>query len=792
MDSLRPSRLVIAAALLASTVWFGMVQPASGGEVPGKPAPTTTVTPPIVASPAPGAGGDGAESPPPPPPELKNLLIVPVSIVNGTGTPPPAFFQQQGQKLTDRFREISYNTDIYTHTVKPMTWLWLPGQTPGCLSTHLNELSTKLLAGQGVNTADYQRVIFYWEKGSCGGPPDPSYQGGGTFQGKWIWSDGVFEPTWARFLGLLDGAKSTAGYQCTPVAPNNVSPPAQCSSFAGTQRFDLISPAWPSESPRGHPTAASKYAAGWLTQYVDAPEGSTSSFVLKPFEMTGVGTKAIRMTLPGVGPLWVEYRTGAGTDSYLASWPNVGKGVQITTGSGGGTLLDFGVATQGGTAASFQDATLPAGQLWTHPSGLTVQVVGSSPDPKHDPWVQVQVHQPVVPVPPTGVVIGEDPASNHVRVVWTAPATPFSPDVYELNWFNGSANEIIVVDGQTTSAVVSLTRPMRPRNLSASVRARFGPNWSNTGFASRPVSIDLQSFTATAGPSYTAATSWAFAPLDPWLEIPDQVAFSASPADPFGGSGPSCTQGRPFAVSGSSSFQLLGGGHLTARLRVVYNDDIYSIIGYGNPWTSASFNVDTNNLAFESFDGSYDAPTDRIRLSWSVDSSGDDFPIGYLASWCDIVGLKVHTKVIPAGSASGTSLLGPIDGIVSVSVAAIGSASGLSHGSSSYTVGYETHPVSHAPNSVIEGNGYQSTSVTVTLDQPSVSGGLHLLVPDPDPVSCNQSTFVLVPPGSSTGTMPFSWVGNTTDGPDRVCRPHELLPPQGSGYEYTVTIVDDD
>lgn len=245
-------------------------------------------------------------------------------------------------------------------------------------------------------------------------------------------------------------------------------------------------------------------------------------------------------------------------------------------------------------------------------------------------------------------------------------------------------------------------------------------------------------------------------------------------------------------MGATTTIKLLQGGQGFTQLRYVYSDDPIGAL-FSGMISSDQIDVPGNDLAMESFDSSYDAANDRVRLDWSLDGTG---AIGFLGHWCDVVNLQVHTRLVPSGSATGTWIQGQIDGAVFTGVTAIGPGATMATVvPMRFAVGYETHPVSYAPSAFDElGPDEHLGTVTVQLDQPSAIGGLRLIsAPDPVGSLCNSTLGILaIAAGSSTGTFSIRWYGNSTPGPDQPCPLQETDGAGGVSFTYQLLIKDDD
>ena len=156
----------------------------------------------------------------------------------------------------------------------------------------------------------------------------------------------------------------------------------------GTDRYDVIA----ASVNDGHYTPSGKQALEWFdTQIADVTDAG-GTFLLEPYETTGPGLKALRISANGsfgdfrvLDDYWVSYRKPIGFDAGFPELATDGAMIHLgteffsefTTDATGSSLLLDTKPGGGSQDADSQDVLLEVGQTFADPDrGITIETLG--------------------------------------------------------------------------------------------------------------------------------------------------------------------------------------------------------------------------------------------------------------------------------------------------------------------------------------------------------------------------------------------------------------------------------
>ena len=261
------------------------------------------------------------------------------------------------------FREVSHRRYTVSGTVTP----WLRIDPPAdCFQSSFTTMNAAIGRREraGFSPSSYGRVVLYLPC-SAGG-----ITGLGSLPGSQIWLYGTLDQqTVMHEQGHNLGLNHASSRECEARGWPSVTLSSNCSVSEYGDTVDVMG-----NRRGGHYSGQYKSQLGWLQRGTTV--SSTRTVTLAPYETTGPGYKAIRLTARGA-TYWLEYRTRTGFDAGLS--PGT-AGVQIRGQVGARTnLLDAGPGTISGLFREDMDDThLPAGSSWTTPEGVRITVTGQT------------------------------------------------------------------------------------------------------------------------------------------------------------------------------------------------------------------------------------------------------------------------------------------------------------------------------------------------------------------------------------------------------------------------------
>jgi len=244
-----------------------------------------------------------------------------------------------------------------------------------------------------------------------------------------------------------------------------------------------------------HYNAMQKALLGWLpSSSVITHPGGTATYSLSPIETGGATTYAVKIAAASNRTYWIEYRQPLGFDGGLASYPNNGVQIRVSSpfanssGYDDTELLDMTPGSTGG----FGDAALLAGRSYTDSTyGITISVPTVSAT-----LATVQVSSAALASTSTSLATSINPAAAGSTVTFTATVTGKSPTGTVGFTVNGSS----VCTATVGSGIAKCSSSTLPVGTD-SVVAKYSGDTVNASSTSPVLSQTVTSVTDTTSPS---------------------------------------------------------------------------------------------------------------------------------------------------------------------------------------------------------------------------------------------------------------------------------------------------
>jgi hypothetical protein len=381
------------------------------------------------------------------------------------------------------YQEVSFGYQTLNITVTP----WLVAQmstSTTCDYTSIANAANNAATAAGYNLANYTNKFYVMPHNNACGWMGLAYVGS-PYQ---AWSNGynslqVFTHELGHNFSLYHAGSLNCGAQVLAGA---------CSVAEYGDLFDTMG-----NQQAMHYNSAQKAKLGWLpSSSVDTHNGGTVNYTLTPIETAGGTTYAVKIAAASNRTYWIEYRQPLGFDVNLASYPNNGVEVRLSSPfqAGSGTddteLLDMSPGSAGG----FGDATLLVGHSYTDSTyGITISVLSA-----YATAATVQVSSPSLTATSTGLASSLDPANVGSSVTFTATVSGSSP----------SGTVSFASDGSAfcNAAVSSGVAKCSTSSLAAgthSVVASYSGDSANAGSTSPALSQVISAVTDTTPPVVT-------------------------------------------------------------------------------------------------------------------------------------------------------------------------------------------------------------------------------------------------------------------------------------------------
>ncbi len=551
-------------------------------------------------------------------PTTNNVLVI---LMTFTDSPAIPFTQAQVQSVfaggpgtgsvAQYFSEVSFGQQFLNPVVTP--WLATNAATPaGCNWQQMATLGRTAAAAAGYSVASYQNVVYVFPRANSCGWLGLAYVGASG-----VWINGANStPVYGHELGHNFGLLHAGSLRCSGVSIGGA-----CSVSEYGDPFDIMG-----DQSAMHFNAAQKLDLGWIGTGTVASHGAGSAtYVLNPIESAGGGLYAVRIPAAANRTYWLEYRQPIGFDAALASYPNNGAQIRVTSPfetmcsgcdaySNDTQLLDMTPAT-----STFTDATLVVGKSFADGSyGINISVLSATAGAL---TVRVSAPGGTTTATSTTLASSPNPASAGVGVTFTATVAGSAPTGSVGFAANGATIAgcgaiALVTNGNVGTATCTSS------SLAAgthSIVASYGGNAGNTSSVSAPLSQVINALPA-------ATTTTLVTSLTPSLQGA-AVTFTATVT----GSAP----------TGNVSFK--DGGSTVAGCSAV------ALAGSGNSRTAAcstsNLTVGNHSIVATYGGNAGNAASTSAALSQVINAPPPP-PTGTDAVWVE--------DAVPAGGVTGT------------------------------------------------------------------------------------------------------------------------------------------
>jgi M6 family metalloprotease-like protein len=360
--------------------------------------------------------------------------------------------QQMFGDTKDWYRNASYSAVSMTGEVTP--WLSIAGPAGNrCYSDHvaLMQQAKNAAAAAGYVLSGYDNFVVYFPYAGGLTGNDCSWYSGWAYVGSTgVWINGYMDRrTTVHELGHNYGLYHSHSYLC----PDGGVGGADCDFSDYGDAYDAMG----SSGYVGNFNASQKSVLGWFGgRSVDLSAGGTAT--LAPMDQQSAGIRGASVTVSGSRTYWLEYRQPTGADAWLPEEGTDGVLVHLRD----DTLLhaaepslyyrDTGAAlldVRPGDGVDVWSATLPSGQSWTTPEGVTISVGAVTPT-----GAQVTVANGVQP-PGAPQAVRVSAGSGQGTVTWEAPVSEGGSPIVSYRVTAGSGGKGVTVPASARSATVT-------------------------------------------------------------------------------------------------------------------------------------------------------------------------------------------------------------------------------------------------------------------------------------------------------------------------------------------------
>ena len=347
-----------------------------------------------------------------------------VMLASWPGLPPDEVTQASAaqQMFSDTntwYRSASYSAVSMTGDVTP--WLRIAGPAGNrCYADHLAVMqqakSAAVAAGYALGSYN-NFVVYFPYAGDLTGSDCGWYSGWAYIGSTGVWINGSMDRrTTVHELGHNYGLFHSHSYLC----PDGGVGGAECEFSDYGDAYDAMG----SSGYAGNFNASQKSQLGWLDgRSADLSAGGSTTLV--PMSQQSAGVRGAVVSVSATREYWLEYRQPTGADAFLPSSGTDGVLVHLRDDpllqevaqdswheDTGSALLDV----RPSDGVDVWSATLPSGQSWTSPEGVTISV-GTVTASGAQVTVARDVRPPAAPqdVQATG-------SDGRATVAWTAPA----------------------------------------------------------------------------------------------------------------------------------------------------------------------------------------------------------------------------------------------------------------------------------------------------------------------------------------------------------------------------------
>ena len=379
--------------------------------------------------------------------------------------------------VANYFQEVSYGKQLLKITVTP----WVTAQmntSTSCDYSAIASAANTAATKAGYSLGSYTNKFYVMPRNAACGWSGLAYIGSPYL----AWSNGSNSlQLYTHELGhnfLLDHAGSVnCGTQVIGTG---------CSVAEYGDPFDTMG-----NKAAMHYNSMQKALLGWIpASSVVTHTGGTATYSLSPLETGGALHYAIKIPAASNRTYWIEYRQPLGFDAGLASYPNNGVQIRVsspfqnTAGYDDTELLDMTPGSTGG----FGNATLVAGQSFTDSNyKITISVPTVSPT-----LATVQISSGVLAATSTTLTTSLNPAAAGASVTFTATVTGKSPTGTVSFTANGSS----ICTATLSSGIAKCSSSTLPVGTD-SVVAKYSGDTANAISTSPTLSQTITSVTVT-------------------------------------------------------------------------------------------------------------------------------------------------------------------------------------------------------------------------------------------------------------------------------------------------------
>src|SRR5438105_524425 len=434
-------------AAIPDSLQIGMLISADGTvAADGSSLDTTSIT--ILALPAAMANDVAAA------PVTNTVLVIPIRFSDTPAGEPfnAADINTEFQThVGPYYQEVSYGQQLLNVTVACSTtvlsgcagrtdangWLQSTSPTPaGCGFDSMGTLADAVATAAGYDTSVTNTKFVYYVLPSipaCGWA-GLAYVGYGH-----AWSNG-YNALWVygHELGHNFGLSHSGSVRCSGQALGG-----SCGASEYGDPFDIMG-----NIRQMHFNAMQKSWLNWIpSTSVKTHTSGTQTYQLSPIETGGQATYAVKIPTSNANrTYWIEYRQPVGVDAPLASLPNLGAQIRVSTpfestsGNDDTQIIDMTPATtSGGPNPGFDDAALLAAAppYVDSATGVTITVNSATPGPSGLLTVSVAMGGNTATI--TTVSSSLNPSTVGASVTFTASVTGTAP-----------AGTVAFTDGGTT------------------------------------------------------------------------------------------------------------------------------------------------------------------------------------------------------------------------------------------------------------------------------------------------------------------------------------------------------
>jgi len=539
-------------------------------------------------------------------PITNNVLVLPIKFSDSATADPftPAQIDQvmrtNANSTAAFYNEVSYgqqalNITVACQTTKPSGcaantdaggWLVSSSATPAnCDFNSIGTLADAAATAAGYDIASYYNRFYVLQStAGCGwaglayiGFPYQAWSNG--YNALWVYGHELGHNFTLYHAGSVNCGTQVLG--------------GSCSVAEYGDRFDVMGNN-SSANQQMHFNAAQKSLLGWIPPSSVATHTSgTKTYTLSPLEAGGQSSYAVKIPV-STDPLrtyWIEFRQPIGFDAALASYPNLGAIIHVSSpfdypcSSCGGDdteILDM-TPSNGG---NFYDSALLVGQKYTDSTyGVSVTVNSASANAL-SVTVAVAGGSPTTTTPKSSA----DPSALGATVTFTATVTGSTPTGTVAFASGGAAiagcTAVPVVTtttggGHKSVAVVTYTAACSTNALTQgehSIVASYSGDSTNAGSSSAPLTQTVSKAASTTA----LATS-----LSP-SAVGKSVTFTAT----VSGAAPT---GSVNFLDGSTSVAGCGAVALTGSGNVRTAQCATAALAIGTHSMTASYGGDGNN-----------------------------------------------------------------------------------------------------------------------------------------------------------------------------------------------------